>query len=97
GKTALNGFSRRQWLLALAIAVLIHGSITYVVLRSPPDAGSIAAGAGDLADDETVDYVEPGWRLTSLARSERTEIVGVRVFDLDEAGLPPRRELQLAI
>ncbi|MEM8949958.1 MAG: TonB family protein, partial [Pseudomonadota bacterium] len=49
GKTALNGFSRRQWLLALAIAVLIHGSITYVVLRSPPDAGSIAAGAGGIS------------------------------------------------
>jgi protein TonB len=44
----LSGFSRRQWLLALALAALIHGSAAFVVLHAPPDAGSVAAGAGGI-------------------------------------------------
>ena len=49
--------------------------------------------ADDLTDDGEVDYVVPGWRLESLARSERTEVVGAHVVDLDEAGVAARAGL----
>ncbi|MEM9629300.1 MAG: trypsin-like peptidase domain-containing protein [Pseudomonadota bacterium] len=51
--------------------------------------------AGDLADDGKVDYVEPGWQLEPLARSERAEVIGARVLALDEAGAAARARIRV--
>lgn len=44
----MSGFSGRQWLLALAIATLIHGAAAFSLLRTPPSSGSVAAGLGGI-------------------------------------------------
>lgn len=44
----MSGFSGRQWLLAVAIATLIHGGAAFSFLRAPPSSGSVAAGVGGI-------------------------------------------------
>lgn len=44
----MTPLSQRHWLCALTIAALIHGGVALFTLRAPPDAGSVAAGAGGI-------------------------------------------------
>ncbi len=44
----MTPLSKRQWLCALTIAALIHGTVALSILRAPPEAGSVAAGAGGI-------------------------------------------------
>lgn len=40
----------------------------------------------DLTDDGEVDYVQPGWRLVTLPRAEKKNVVGARVVEVDKTG-----------
>jgi len=49
----------------------------------------------ELASDQVVDYVEPGWRLERLPRSEATEMAGARIMTLDDEGVAAKAGIEV--